>query len=222
VKFAIKPVDDSLDLLLEANQYRNLWQSNSRKLLKAFRDITGLNFQQYIITAHVFKGDRSIAGRPHHPMMLAGDYRSENFKLATIVHELSHRLLGGNGLGIISLGLVNEPDANSDFAVELDHRHLYLFEYDVMRLGLGNEWGVICKRYEERDSNEINNPHIRAWKWAMSFSYKQRQEMLKVLTAKKVERDRWDEWWGETITPIAPSDWKKQLIIATGQKHLHQ
>ena len=216
MQFIIKADDNSLDLLLEANQYRQMWQSNSRKLLKAFRVVTGLEFQQRTITAYVFKGNWSTAGRPHHPMRLAGDYRSEEFKLATIVHELSHRLLGGNGLGVINLGLADENDPNTDEAIELDHRHLYLFEYDVIQLGLGKQWGLVCKQYEERNPEEANNPHIRAWKWAMSFTHEQRQQILRALTANKVERAQWDEFYDKKIERIDPKEWKAKLSATIG------
>ncbi|HEY4161263.1 MAG TPA: hypothetical protein VGM08_04330, partial [Candidatus Saccharimonadales bacterium] len=77
-----------------------------RQIRGAFRDVTGLEFQQRVITARVFNGDQSQAGNPGNPMLLAGgDLRSREFKLATMVHELSHRLLGGNALGLVSLGL---------------------------------------------------------------------------------------------------------------------
>ncbi len=215
MQLIIKPDKTSIGLILEAQQYSRLWKQHARKLHRAFRDITGLKFQQRVITARVFDGRQSDSGFYHHPMRLAGDYRSEEFKVATIVHELSHRLLMSNALGVVSLGLLpyKAKPEESNTIIELDHRHLYLFEYDVIVAALGAEWGAICHQYEERESSVKNSPHKRAWKWAMSLSFEQRQQILKWLTAKKLERGQWSDI--ESITDVIDFEtWDKQLMEA--------
>jgi len=211
MKFIIKPHDTSLDLLLEAVAYQQLWKIHGRPILKAFREVTGLDFQQTMIVARVFKGKQSVAGSPYHPMLLAGDNRSDEFKLITIVHELSHRLLGGNALGIVNLGLSNEhvPSPRHD---EFDHRHTYLFEFDVVQRALGNDWAAQCQKFEERGASD--SPHDLAWRWAMGLTYDERQRALKILTAKAMPRERWHELKGKTIEPINAEHWFKMLKTA--------
>lgn len=211
MQFILKPHENTLYLFLETQQYRTQWTNNARRLLKAFRAVTGLEFQQRTITAHVFNGMRSDAGALNEPMMLAGDSRSEDIKLATIVHELSHRLLGGNALGIVNLGLATKDGGWTDDEIERDHRHIYLFEYDVMCAAFGEAGGEICRKYEERYGYDEADPHNRAWKWAMSLTFAERQRALRYITKRKVERAGWEQWMAKEPVHRNPDVWFERL-----------
>lgn len=193
MKFIIKPDDDSFAMLMEAQQYRRLWKQHSRKIRAAFRALTGLEFQQRVITARVYQGRISNAGLPYQPMKLAGDNRSEDYKLMTMIHELAHRLLGGNALGVVNLGLASPHDKEGNTDHELEHRHIYLFVYDVVQKSLGNEKAKLCRHYESKGVNNNHNdtPHDRAWNWAMQMTFSERQRAVNRLAAKKVIREQW-------------------------------
>jgi len=210
MRFIIKPHDDSFNVILETNQYKQLWRKHAKQILYAFRTVTGLEFQQHVITARVFPDDHAYAGVPHQPMHLPASYRPENDKLITLIHELCHRLLGGNALGPVSLGLIpNQSSPHPDYQ-EYEHRHTYLFEYDVVKAALGVEYASLCIKFEGKDN--IEGPHYRAWVWAMSMPYEHRQRALKVLVTQAVPRDRWHELEKIKTIPLRdPVDWFSKL-----------
>jgi hypothetical protein len=169
MRLIIKPAKDSFELILEAEAYRQAWQQNSRKLLAAFRLITGLDFKQSVITAYVYDGDRSFSGSFRQPMRLEARGASHDEKLLTLVHELSHRLLGGNGLALsteLNLSMLDE------------HKRIFLFEYDVVKQALGDDKATLLQKIEDRANDK---DYSQAWQWAMSLSYKDRQAQLKRL-----------------------------------------
>ncbi|MBK6870822.1 MAG: hypothetical protein IPG94_05345 [Kineosporiaceae bacterium] len=206
------PDDDSLFLRLECEQYRKTWHAHQRKLLAGFESVTGLTFQQRFITARVTQSQVSTAGRPGVPMRLAGDYRSAEFKLMTLVHELSHRLLGGNTLGPVGLGLDTGEGAQTDWGVEIEHRHIYLFEWDVVRHALGDEWAEVCRVYETGGQQEPKaTPHGRAWHWAMTRSADERQKAVRRLVAQAVTRNDWSSL-PDQVEPRDPDTWFAYLL----------
>ena len=174
MKFILKPDDSTPPLLLETLQYQAMWQAHGQAIRKAFRKVTGLEFQQSVITARVYNGAQSDAGANGKAMRLAGDNRPPGYKLATIVHELSHRLLGGNALNTTSLGLGGEHKYTDEVS-EVDHRHVYLMEYDVLHAALGNEGEEIFRQYEQLWRRDPDSPHEKALLWVLSLSYEQRQ-----------------------------------------------
>ncbi len=209
MRLILKPNNTSLDLLLETSRYKRGWRKHSRAILAAFRNITGLEFQQTVITARVHQDSLGNAGTPRHPMHLPGDYDSEQQKLITLVHELSHRLLGGNALGPIAIGLLPDTDDPQPEFQEYEHRHTYLFEYDVIESSLGAEYAKLCRDYEE--SNNIDGPHDRAWAWAMSMSRENRQRAVKLLAAEALPKNRWHERDDGMIEPRDPLLWFERL-----------
>jgi hypothetical protein len=209
MKLTIKPNENSIKVLLETEQYRKIWKQYEDVILKSFVEITGLTFQQTRITARVIDGGRSHAGNLICSMKLAGDYRSIEFKLITIIHELSHRLLGGNALWVEDLGLVGKFKWDSDEGQEMEHRHIYLFEYDVVKSALGKNWGKECRKFEERGDRDT--PHDRAWRWAMGMSYGKRQTALKFLAKKAITRDKWEKFDWNNIKPINAESWYQNM-----------
>lgn len=211
MRFIIKPDDPSLYTLLETAQYKRVWQQYGRKIRTALREITRLEFQQSVITARVCSGSgQSDSGTYRQPMRLAGDYRSEPEKLLTVLHELGHLLLSGNRLHVMDLGLYPERDgdeANDPEYIEKQHRLLYLFEYDVARRCLSPELAEACLRYERHKEPTI----ARAWQWAMSMTYEERQRAVKILAAQAVSRDRWRTVGLKPIAPVDSDTWFRQL-----------
>jgi len=171
-RFIIKPDSNDLGLILAAAQYRKMWKEHGVKILRAFRTVTGMDIVRTRISARVTRAYVSAAGNgtPYNAMRLAaGDYRSNEFKLMTMVHELTHRLLMSNGYGPHALKFTGEYDE------EIDHRHVYLIEYDVVLEALGKDWADICVQYESRgDWSPEESGHIAAWQWAMNMTSEER------------------------------------------------
>lgn len=206
MQLVIKPHDGSLEALLAANAYRRLWHDHKQAILDAFHGITGLAFQQHTITAHVFLDSDASAGKWRDPMHLPA-YAPDDQKLLTLVHELCHRLLGGNALSPFGLGLLDDVQdfSQDDEFQEYDHRHTYLFEYDVVQKALGDKYAEKCR--EMNTASVIDGPHGRAWDWAMSMKPTERQRAMKCLAAEALPRDRWDERDGKPITLRNPAVW---------------
>lgn len=211
MRFIIKPGDDSINTIAETIQYRRLWRENARKLRKSLRKVTGLEFQQRTITARVIKGDESNSGSPYHPMVLRGDNQPPDYKLMLMIHELFHRLVAGNALAPGGLRIRSSTEYDDQLA-EISHRHLYLFEYDVVKDALGKQGTVICRMFEER--SEKGSPHDLAWKWAMGLSDSERQRALKWLVAQALPRERWHERNTNSRKWIKPEAWHKKLESA--------
>lgn len=190
MKFVIKPSDDSFDMMLEAGQYERIWQSHSDAILKAFKTVTGLEFQQRLITARVTKGTYGNSGLPGKAMILPGDYAILERKACTLMHELGHRLLGGNALNPVALGLLPDiEDTHNDWQW-YEHRHLYLFLQDTVREAFGFENAERCAKEE---SCMVPGYNDEAWNWAMSMTFEQRQRAVKLLAAEALPRSRWHE-----------------------------
>jgi hypothetical protein len=191
MKFIIKPDNNSFSLILEANQYHEQWRLHVRAIRRAFREITGLDFQQRVITARVSDVPFSTSGKPWQPMRLMANHRSPERKLITLVHELSHRLLNGNALGLVATGTFAQNEDPGDAGTEIDHRRIYLFEYDVVNRALGPQWAKHCRQHET--GGTADKPYAEAWDYAMSLTFEQRQQALKELTAKALTRDQWSD-----------------------------
>jgi hypothetical protein len=186
-------MDTRLHLILEAVQYKTVWKAHARRIRRAFREVTGLDFQQRVITARVSAVMGSSAGFYNHAMELAGDNRSKEQKLLTLIHELSHRLLGGYALDATHLGLYREVIDSDDVFQEMEHRTIYLFLLDVVERALGRQWIEACTEYETVNLADPEGPHARAWEWAMSMTYAERQKRLKQLIKKGFSREHWSE-----------------------------
>lgn len=194
MKLIIKPDQPTMDLMIETAQYQAMWRQYSRRIMRAFREVTGLEFQRYSITARVSKVDISTAGRYHVPMRLSGDGRAREDKLLTIVHELGHRLLSSNSLGAEHLHGFTDNELHGEKYIVAEHFNLYLFEYDVITLALGSDYARRCIAWEYQDDPSDDDGHVKAWKRAMALPYTERQKLLAALRAKAIPREQWHQY----------------------------
>ncbi|MDB5184321.1 MAG: hypothetical protein JWN38_129 [Candidatus Saccharibacteria bacterium] len=209
MKFVVKPADDSFEMMLEAGQYARIWQEHSETILNAFKNITGLEFQQRLITARITNGTYGNAGLPGKAMILPGNYAAEDRKICTLMHELGHRLLGGNALNSVALGLVADTDENFNDWQWYEHRHLYLFLHDAVADAFGPEYAERCTKDELNNEPEY---YHEAWEWAMNLTFEQRQRAVRLLTAEALPRNRWHERDDlDEILPRDPAEWFKKL-----------
>ncbi len=169
MRLIIKPYEQSITLAFEAATYKHVWHQNARKLRKAFRGITNLDFQQSTITAYVYHGETGYSGYYRQPMYLPAFSQHPEKKLFILVHELSHRLLGGYQLG-------NNQDLGLTKLEE--HKRTFLFQFDVMDKVLGVETGERFHRFER---NSDDPAYQEAYQWVIGMSFTQRQRKMQHL-----------------------------------------
>lgn len=202
--FIIKPASDSFALVLEAERYKTIWKAHEEAILAAFKKLTGLDFQQLEIAAEVIEGNRGKAGSSSSAMQLPGDHEADEYKTCTLIHELSHRLLGGNALGPVALGLVPDSlEADPRFQL-FEHRHVYLFLQDVIREAFGDQYAEVCAKSEQ---NTDDRDYLEAWSWAMSLSFADRQKAVQLLASNALPRERWHERDDVIVSLRDPDEW---------------
>ncbi len=85
----VHPECDQPELVQAAAEYQRLWDTNRDRIVTQFRIITGLDFAEGLINAIVWDGGGFAT-----PLRFR-NHPDEEFRLGTIIHELSHRLLRG-------------------------------------------------------------------------------------------------------------------------------
>jgi len=144
-------------------------------------------------------------------MHLSGACVSDEDKLMILVHELAHRLLGGNALLPAALGLDTGEGITTETIQLYHHQLIYLFLYDVVERALGERYAAVCTRFEE-PTRSRHPEYKQAWQWAMSMSYSERQQAMQRLAAEKFTRERWGERDASYEPPARNSDaWFRYL-----------
>lgn len=152
------PDSDKPELISATFIYRKIWQEEGDKIVDSYLKIAGLNFTEKEFNAIIYEGvSRSV------PLCFRASYSDEQ-KLATIIHELGHRLLIGNGL------------PQRDNITEI-HKDLNLVLYDVWTDLYGQEF---ADRNVEVESARTSF-YKEAWEWALAMDKQQRQEAFKKL-----------------------------------------
>ncbi len=165
-------IQGNLEKTLAAARYSKFWDDNKVEILNSFYMHTGLKFKQRRITVHIREDGRSFAGSNTAPMDLSMTWNTKDEIGLTLIHELSHRLIIGNGI---------EPSTNSKHGDErynyYVHRQLYLFLYDVYVDILGSE--AADEEVRRESAPGPKKYYGKAWKWALQKDYKQRQATFK-------------------------------------------
>ena len=114
-------IPQASEFAVAAQEYRTIWQTEGERTVSALQRATSLRLEQGPIQAIVYEGV-SYSGYHERPMRLRASYPSAT-KRATLVHELSHRLI-------------------SDIAPENVDQHpvIFLFVYDVWMELWGKEF----------------------------------------------------------------------------------
>lgn len=167
LELQFKPETEKEEFIKATEEYREIWQQDGERMIRTLEDMTGLEFQESRINVEVFEGI-SWAGRGDKPMKLRGSYPPD-FKKGTIVHELSHRLLSGNGI----ISLTDEGQIDSLGA----HKQIDLFLYDAWV----NLYGTaFADKQVEIESGRV--PFYReAWEWALQMTPQERAAELQSL-----------------------------------------
>jgi hypothetical protein len=149
------------DFVEGANDYRRIWVAEGDRIVAALERASGLAFPSAPIDVIVSEG-RPMTAFDGRSMRLRASYSAE-YKKATLVHEMGHRLA-------FTLPRSAELD---------DHRLLYLFLYDAWTDLFGPEFADRMVAIERRIPGRYD--YDAAWSWALALTRQQRQDRLRSL-----------------------------------------
>jgi hypothetical protein len=150
-----------------AEEYRRIWAENSDRVVAAMERATGLRFvtsawADTAITAQILEAP-SNSGYRERGMRLRSSYPAAT-KLATLVHELGHRI-----------------QTNLFTRDEDEHLYLFLWLYDVW-VGLeGQTWADQQVLVERRRGER----YVQAWDQALALTVAQRAERWRAVVAER-------------------------------------
>lgn len=118
VKITFSPKEQKEEFIQATKEYQEIWDQEGVKIVKALAKWSGLDWKEDKINATVYEGISYS-----HPLTLRASYPND-IKLATLIHELGHRILSSNHIKI-------EDDS---------HKILFLFLYEVWADLYGEEF----------------------------------------------------------------------------------
>jgi hypothetical protein len=141
--------------------YARVWRSDGPRIAAALEAASGLRFPDKRIDA-IVSDARPMTSYDGRLIRLRASY-SPDYKKATLVHELGHRLA-------FTLSRRDGLD---------DHRLLYLFLYDAWIDLYGRGFADRMVSIERRIPGGYD--YDAAWTWALTQSREERQERLRAL-----------------------------------------
>lgn len=209
MRMVFLPGDGSFQAIVETQSYKDIWKRYAPALMTAFADATGLTFQQKRITARVHPDKLGDSGNGRRAMILPGNCRTTSAQQIVLTHELGHRLLSGNVLQGVRFGFSRPRwGTPEDDEHELEHRLLYLFLGDVVRVTFGDE---VYRDYVAHESSDPDSPHGRAYIWATQMSKAKQRAVIHRIAADAMTRDMWDSYDPAQVTFIGPDAYRKIL-----------
>jgi hypothetical protein len=148
----------------EAAEYRQMWDQEGERIVAALEAATGLAFPPTPVEV-IVSDTPPMTSYDGRSIRLKATY-SEPYRLATLVHEMGHRL---------ALTLPRSADLD-------DHRLLYLFLYDVWTDLYGKAFADRMVRIESRIPGGYD--YAAAWSWALGMTRAQRQARLRALRTR--------------------------------------
>lgn len=142
-------------------EYARIWKMDGPRIAASLEAVSGLRFPDAPVEA-IVSNARPMTSYDGRLIRLRADY-SPDYKKATLVHELGHRLV---------LALPRRADLD-------DHRLLYLFLYDVWTDLEGSDFADRMVSIERRIPGGYD--YDSAWTWALSQTRTERQERLRAL-----------------------------------------
>lgn len=167
--------DSDVNTLQEpTKRYEAIWKKEGEKIIEKIEETSGLKFKESYINAIVF-----IAKLPSRscPLSLKANITNER-KLAVLIHELCHRILAANGIGLLK----NQFQSEQERTYEV-HKVLNLVLYDVWSDLYGEDF---AKRNVEAETGwKETQVYKKAWKWALSMSKEKRKEAILRLVRRR-------------------------------------
>ena len=146
-------------------EYREIWRSEGGRISAALEEATGLEMESGPIRAIVYDGISNSGYKQRVPMRMRASYPPET-KRATLVHELSHRLIS-NFIG-----------RNED-----DHPVIFLFVYDVWVKLWGQEFADEQVKVEGRRTGHYD--YAGAWRDALALGADGRAQRWQAFIAER-------------------------------------
>jgi hypothetical protein len=143
--------------------YARIWKSDGPRIAASLEAVSGLRFPEARIEA-IVSDARPMTSYDGRLIRLRASY-SREYKKATLVHELGHRL---------ALTLPRRGGLD-------DHRLLYLFLYDVWTDLYGRDFADRMVAIERRIPGGYD--YDLAWTWALGQTREERRERLRGLRA---------------------------------------
>jgi len=145
-------------------QYQSIWNAESKRIIAAMEEVSGMKFQPQDVRVIVFEGP-SESGFGDKPMKLRASYPADT-KKATLIHELGHRL---------NTMIRKRPDGIDE------HRVLFLYLYDVWIKLYGKSFADHEVEVEKLRKGRYD--YETAWNWALSMSEQERAAKLREIIA---------------------------------------
>jgi hypothetical protein len=140
---------------LATMEYKAIWAADAKRILKALKRRTGLQFEDGPVSVIVYEGVSS-SGYKDLPMRMRASYSTET-KRGTLVHEMSHRLVAD---------LIPKQEES--------HPIIFLFLYDVWIDLWGREFADFQVSVESRRRGLYD--YESAWRDALALGAAGRAE----------------------------------------------
>jgi len=177
VKLIFKPYPKQranwLEAFLQARRLERLWCGYEMVALASFLMHTGLAFRDKRITIYVGADIQTHSGDSGHAMQITynsfGYSDSDDELMRTLLHELAHRLVMGNGIR-------SKQEEYTYLRNLLAHKRIYLFLYDVEADVLGEE---VASEDVASTLQWSKRAFGNAWDWALAKTYDERQQAIR-------------------------------------------
>ena len=155
------PESEEPAVVLATAEYRRLWKAHGEKVVSELVAATGIRFAEPTVDAVVFEGMSQS-----HPLRLRASYDEET-KLATLIHELAHRLVHGHA----RLAIASDPSEQQ----RRSHELIDLFLFDV--------WMELCGEAFARRQVEVESErrpvYREAWRVTLALDRASRAAKLR-------------------------------------------
>lgn len=163
VEIRFHPESENPALVLATAEYRRLWEAHGAKVVEELAAATGLRFAEPTLDAVVFEGMSQS-----HPLRLRASYDHET-KLATLIHELAHRLVHGHARRSVA--------SDRHDQARQSHELIDLFLFDVWAELYGE---AFAKRQVEVESRR-RSLYREAWQATLALDRASRAAKLRGL-----------------------------------------
>lgn len=163
---------------MHCDEYKILWSIEGKRIQDAFKKILSLPFKESRISLLINAGANfsNDSGESEESIM---NFRYNNrCKLGTFLHELSHRIVMEYSLFEKAKNIYNFNDI---------HELIDLFLYDIIVELYGKEAADLRVEYESNFEDLI---YKKSWNKILSFSYEERQLMLRKIVKECLDEKK--------------------------------
>ena len=155
-----EPLSDGKELIDATFEYKEIWKSESEKIIAMFEKVSGSKFIEKEIKVVVDEGISRSGRSESDPMRLRASY-SVDVKKATLIHELGHRFLF--------------QFENKKHGLDA-HQILFLILYDIWAELYGKEFAD--KQVAIESARKGVYDYETTWKWALALGKEGREKMF--------------------------------------------